>query len=453
MNMSRFFLTASIITTVLWNAIHTPEIKAAPQPDNKTPRQMDSIIANNNIEQVATNQSTSKKSNGTKARVNLSDEQQDNLAVNHQNHVLSNPWWQNVDIYGFGGVGYYETGGDGTQPYGTFSIKEASLFIEGEVWENTSFFLEVQTNRLGQDDKKYVRTGEVYLHLRNLVVGEKSMGLKMGRIDIPFGEEYLWQDAIDNPLITNSVAYPYGFDEGVLAYGNIGELGWITAITDGTDHRSQEDSTDKAYNLKFYGDVSANLYLSFSWMSNGSGAKSAFEFGGSHFEPVTCNAQEIASFYCTTADSSPSSLVESQLFQIDGKYTFKEWGYISFFGGKANQDDRAPGFDRDIRWFTVEPYWKINQNWFAIARYSEIGTYDSELGYHFDGKIFANGNSSFGFDTQRLRRTSLGLGWILNPNMRIKLEIGSDDFTLIDSSIRPNEGDRDFFGLEAVVKF
>ena len=40
--------------------------------------------------------------------------------------------------------------------------------------------------------------------------------MKLGRIDIPFGDEYLWQDAIDNPLITNSAAYPYGWDEGIL---------------------------------------------------------------------------------------------------------------------------------------------------------------------------------------------------------------------------------------------
>ena len=164
---------------------------------------------------------------GTGARVDLTPREGPPLASNDdpesddQDHVLASAWWSNFDIYGFGAAGYYDTGSDATRAAGGFEIKEASLFVEADVWEGVSFFVELQTNRLGRDDQLFTRTGEVYVHFRELRLGNlPPFGLKLGRIDLPFGEEYLWQDASDNPLITNSAAYPYGWDEGVLLYGD-----------------------------------------------------------------------------------------------------------------------------------------------------------------------------------------------------------------------------------------
>ena len=244
-------------------------------------------------------------------------------------HVLSNPWWMNFDISGFIAAGYYDTGSNATRPIGTFEIKEASLFVSASVWEDADIFLELQTNRLGKDNQLFIRTGEVYIHLRNIGNGTgNAIGLKLGRIDIPFGEEYLWQDAIDNPLITNSASYPYGWDEGVLAYGNFNRISWIAALMDGTDQRSEEDNSDKALAFKFYSDVSANLYLSASMMTNGQAAKSAVEFGGSHFEPIGAS-------HASTLPSSPSVQVDARLYQIDVKYDFlnsneSKRAYIAF---------------------------------------------------------------------------------------------------------------------------
>ena len=79
-------------------------------------------------------------------------------------NVLSNPWWRNFDISGFAAAGYYDTGSAGTRDKGGFEIKEASLFVTAEVWDDVEFFTELQTNRLGKDNDKFVRTGEVYLH-------------------------------------------------------------------------------------------------------------------------------------------------------------------------------------------------------------------------------------------------------------------------------------------------
>lgn len=383
--------------------------------------------------------------------VDLNPQQRLSIDDSKGMNVLESPWWRNFDISGFGAVGFYDTGSAGTRDDGGFEIREASLFVTTEVWDDIEFFLELQTNRLDKDDALFARTGEVYVHLRDILqIGSSSIGMKIGRIDIPFGEEYLWQDAIDNPLITNSAAYPYGWDEGVLFYGNVGSVGWIASITDGTNARSQEDNSDKAFNIKVHGSPMTAIDLSLSLMSNGAAAKSAIEFGGSHFEPIGVSQQ-------STLGTSVDSAVEADLFEISAKYAFDISGfpgYLALSAGGASTQDDDPTFNRDMRWISVEPYFRLSDSWYAVLRYSEIDTDENDEGYHFDGKTFAGGNSAFGYDTQSLRRFSVGLGWTPNPHVRGKLEISRDRFKLIDASpLLPRNSDRNFVGLEMAVGF
>ncbi len=383
--------------------------------------------------------------------VDLTPQQIPSLKDSGDSNVLTNPWWRNFDISGFGAAGYFDTGSAGTRDDGGFEIKEVSLFVTADVWENIELFMELQTNRLGKDDDKFTRTGEVYVHFHDIPISDSiTVGLKLGRIDIPFGEEYLWQDSIDNPLITNTAAYPYGWDEGILVYGSYGGLSWIAAVTDGTDHRSQEENSDKALNLKISGSPLDALEVSLSVMVNGDVSKSAIEFGGSHFRPVGI-AHE------STLGVSTSSEVGANLLETNAKYEFSlrnKRAFLAFSLGSAEADDNDPIFDRDFRWFSIEPYLQLNNSWYVLLRYSEIGTYDSSAGYHFDGKTFAGGNSAFGYDTQRFRRMSAGLGWTPNPHVRAKFEIARDWFELIDvSPFTPRNKDRSFAGFEIAVGF
>ena len=122
--------------------------------------------------------------------------------------------------------------------------------------------------------------------------------------------------------------------------------------------------------------------------------------------------------------------------------------------GSSDADDDDPLFDRDFRWFSVESLFQFRQHIYSVLRYSEIGTYDSVEGYHFDGKTFAGGNSAFGYDTKRFQRISIGLGWTPNPRLRTKTEIAQDRFELIDSSLlTPNNGDRGLVAVEVAVGF
>lgn len=383
--------------------------------------------------------------------VDLTPRQKRSLDDTDSSNVLSKPWWQNIDISGFGAAGFYETGSAGTRGDGGFEIKEASFFVTAEVWDNTEFFVELQTNRLGKDNDKFSRTGEVYVHIHDIRLTDSlALGLKIGRIDIPFGEEYLWQDSMDNPLITNSAAYPYGWDEGILIYGDYHGLGWIAAITDGTDDRSIEENSDKALNFKVYGSPIEDLDLSLSVMTDGGVSKSAIEFGGSHFRPIGAAHQ-------STVGTSPSIEVSADLIEVNAKYRFSAFdndAYLAVSYGAARAGDNDSSFDRDFQWFSFEPVIHIAKKWYAALRYSEIGTYDGAEGYHFDGKTFAGGNSAFGYDVQRFGRLSLGLGWVPNPHIRAKFEIARDRFELIDMSpISANNSDRGFAGFELAVSF
>ena len=93
-------------------------------------------------------------------------------------HVLARPWYQNVEVSGFGAFWFVKSGRDGTRPEAGFVIKESSLFVEAEAWEDVALFFEIQTNVLQRDHNTSVRTGEVYAHFRNVL---KKWGDDNGR--------------------------------------------------------------------------------------------------------------------------------------------------------------------------------------------------------------------------------------------------------------------------------
>lgn len=373
------------------------------------------------------------------------------------NHVLSNPWYRNIRISGFGSIGHFNTGSAGSRDNAAFEVKESSLFIEGEVWEDVSYFLEFQINRLGIDPRSPApNTGEAYVHFRNLDWGgDNPIGLKVGRVDLPFGEEYLWQDAIDNPLITNSIAYAYGWDEGVLAYSQWGAVNWIAAVTDGTETRSRDNNSQKAVSLKFYSEPNDPLYFSASFMHNDDSEELPLGFGGAHAMPVGTDLGSRDSFKSLAGDSE-SKEIGATFFELDTRYSFSiadRQAYLALAWGKGLVDDADSFFDREFEWFSVEPYLQISQKWYTLLRYSEIGTYDSNEGYLFGGKIFAKGLVSGGYDTEKMRRLGIGLGWRPNPRTRAKFEIGKDWLDVIDGSSLTVNDNRNFIGFEVAVGF
>lgn len=363
-------------------------------------------------------------------------------------HTLAKPWYQKVEVAGFGAFWFVDSGQDGTRPEAGFVVKESSLFIEAEAWEDMALFFEVQTTVLQRDHNTDVRTGEVHVHFRNMLKrwGAGPLGVKVGRVDIPFGEEYLWQDAPDNPLVSNSAAYPWLWDEGIVVYGEFGRIGWIASVMDGTITRSQEDDAEKAVTAKVYGSPWEALYLSASLMQTGASARSAILLGGSLLQPVGANG-------ASSAGESPSTRVDTRLYQADVQWNLGAETRLDLSFGQAFVDDAVDAFDRDLTWFMGQARRGLGAGFYAAGRYSEIGTYDGMQGYHFGGEFLAGGQA-FGYDAKKLRRVSAGMGWNPNPQMGLKLEVGRDLFEVIDtSSFDPQDDDRTFYVLELYASF
>ena len=79
--------------------------------------------------------------------------------------------------------------------------------MESQVWGDVYFYSEINL-AMREDDSLRPSIGELYLDWENISKWwgmERVLNLRIGRMDIPFGEEYLTRDAIDNPLIAHSL--------------------------------------------------------------------------------------------------------------------------------------------------------------------------------------------------------------------------------------------------------
>ncbi len=365
------------------------------------------------------------------------------------------PWYDRLDITGFAAAGFLDSGPAGDRPEGGFAVKESALFLEADVWEGTSVFFEVQVNPLLQDARIQFQTGEVYAAFRDVWRSDRGdrLGFKVGRIDIPFGEEYLWDDTQDNPLISHSVGFPWLTDEGVAAFGRLRGVGWVAAITDGTMERSVDENVSKALNLKLFGRPWRPLYLSASAMKNDETSGSALYLGETCFQPVGApvHGRDVTS----TAGFSPSERVEASLYEVTATVSGPNASELWLTLGQAWVDDAEDTYDRSLTWFTVQARTNLpGHRAYVAARHSEFGTYDADEGYQIGGGFLTDGRRAFGYDTRRLGRTSAGFGWIVNPRVTMRVEVGRDRFELIDASpLEPDNGDRTFTAAEMVVTF
>lgn len=394
----------------------------------------------------------------TPKRVSLEAEELSALpAADAQGSVLERPWYQNIRLDGFGGAGFVWTGGDAAKEHGSFLNYEATVNVDAKVWEDIHYFHELQTIRLGDESTEFVRTGEIYVRFRDLLqtmfdLDGMGVGAKIGRMDIPVGEDYLTQDVIDNPLITLSAAYPYGLDEGIVLHGTLKGVNWIAAVMEGTDTRAFEDNADKFLSLKLSGNPTARLYLSASGFWNGESAESAWEFGGAHLVPVGAGS------LTSSAGRSGSDSVDAYSYELDARYELGQDRYLKAQYGFAFVDDDQSAFDRSIHYVQIEPKWNLGPAFkhkaYLVGRFSAVGTFNQEEGYAFDGKPFAGGRSAYGFDVKALYRWALGLGYWVNPRTLVKLEYSVDDFHLIEqSSVNAEAEQRDLFGILVAAKF
>src|SRR5712671_6194161 len=105
-----------------------------------------------------------------------------------------------IIISGEGAAGFFSSGSQGQYPNSNFRIDESKLFVDAEVMKNVYFFAELDLVQR-ESGNNSITTGELYLDVENISRfwgKDDQLSLRVGQMDIPFGEEYLMRDAIDN---------------------------------------------------------------------------------------------------------------------------------------------------------------------------------------------------------------------------------------------------------------
>jgi hypothetical protein len=342
-----------------------------------------------------------------------------------------------VVISGEGAAGFLKTGSEGAFPKGDFRLDEAKLFLETPVYENIYFFTEIN---LAQREEPGINVmlGEAYLDfegISRLWNNDHMLSLRLGRMDIPFGEEYMQRDAIDNPLISHSLSDFWGIDQGIELYGTIGPVTCVAAVQNGgintTDHTS-----DKSVAGRVSADPNRWLHFSVSGMRTGdlspNDGVSAMWVGDGFFVPF--GGQAVTKYH--------ADLVEG-----DVRLNLPH-GYIHGFGGYIRYDDNAPAANdrRDISYYAVEAKYNIFDRLYGAVRFSQIF---ANHGFPVVGN--ANMNAYlFSPTVEDIWRLSLGLGYRLNKNVNIKAEYTFERAKGAGGASRDHE---DLFGIEAAYKF
>jgi hypothetical protein len=345
----------------------------------------------------------------------------------------------NVRISGEGGVAFFETGSKGTFPNSEFRIDEARLFVEAPVLEGVYAFSEINMATREQDGVQ-LGLGEAYLDFENvsrLWGQDQFLSIRLGRIYTPFGEEYQTRYAIDNPLISHSLADLWAVDEGVELYGSLGKFSYAVAVQNGGLPDSRDFDPDKSLAGRVSFDPTRWLHLSVSGMRTGelnsqNDSLSAMWFGNGFFRSM---------------GSTGTTKFHADLVEGDVQVRLPH-GHVKAFGGYIAYGDNDPlGHNhRDVYYYSIEGIHDVIGKLYAGFRFSQIMA-------HRGFPIVANGDfDSYLFDdlTTQIWRLSLGVGYRFSPNLVLKAEYSFGRGKTTEGEKREHD---DLFGIEAAFKF
>lgn len=348
-----------------------------------------------------------------------------------------------VRITGEGGVGFFDTGSQGMFPNNEFRVDEAKLFVEAPISENAFFFSELNLATRESSDLD-LRLGELYVDFADvsqLWGRDRMLNIRAGRLDVPFGEEYLSRDAIDNPLISHSLADLWGVDEGVELYGSIGKFSYVVAVQNGGVPLTRDFDSDKSVAGRLSFDPTPWLHLSVSGMRTGNldaqdDYLSELWFGNGWFRSI--GSPETTRFH--------ANLVEGDL-----ELRFKR-GHLKAFGGYASYDDNDPNGNnqRDIYYYSVEGAFDLTRKFYAAVRFGQIL---ADEGYPISGHGMMDAyffNYSPTALTRNIWRLSIGLGYRLNRHLVVKAEYAFEHGKTVGEGDRDHE---DLLAAEAAFQF
>ncbi len=344
-----------------------------------------------------------------------------------------------VNLSGEGGVAFFNTGSEGFAPHSNFRVDEARLFVEAPVWNEVYFYGDVDL-ATRENNNLNLQLGELYLDFQDvsqLWGHDNQFNVRAGRMNVPFGEEYLTRNVIDDPLISRSISDLWGYDPGIEIYGSLGRFSYVVAAQNGSGANGVQDfDGDKSVVAKICFDPNRHWHFSVSGMRTGDvNAQNDFTtaewFGSGFFQSLGSSAT--TTFHANLAEGDVTARWSS--------------GHVSAFGGYARYVDNDPAADnsRDIFYFSVEGVQQLPHKFYAAARFSEIL---SDKGVPMVG--YGNSNEYFSELATELWRLSFGIGYRFSDRLVVKTEYSLERGKELDGESRDQE---DFFGTEAAFKF
>jgi hypothetical protein len=346
-----------------------------------------------------------------------------------------------VNISGEGGVVFFKGGKEGLFPKGDFRIDEAKLFVESHVWGDVYSYSEINL-AMREDDSLRPSIGELYLDWENISKWwgmERVLNLRIGRMDIPFGEEYLTRDAIDNPLIAHSLTDFWGYDEGLELYGKVGQFSYVLAVQNGGIPETRDFDSDKSVTARFGYDPNRWLHLSVSGMRT----------GDLDAEKDLLSAEWFGNGFFRSIGTTNTTKFHADAVQGDVLIALPH-GHISGFGGyaKYGDNDTAQNNRREVYYYSIEGVQAVTKKLYAAARFSQIFAHKGfPISGHGDmGAYYWN---PFAL-TENIWRLTLGLGYQWSPNLLTKVDYSFEGGKEVSGEHRDKE---DLFAVEAAFKF
>lgn len=349
-----------------------------------------------------------------------------------------------IRLSGEAGLAYFDGGARSAWPNAEFRADDVKVYLETPVWKDTYLFTELDLVTREANDE-YFHLGEAYVDFENvsgrLGGPDRLVSLRFGRVDIPFGEEYLYRGVLDNPLITHSVADNWGVDEGIELYGSAGRLSYVFAVQNGGHKTLRDFDSDKSMTLRVGYDPAAWLHFSASALRTGD-----LTVAGDFLSEVWIGG----GFFRSIGGAATTQGFSARLYQADVRVTW-DGGHLAGAVGTARYDDNDTAADnrRDLNHIAVELMQRINGGLYGAIRYSEISV--QKGGYPLQGL----GNPSTFFYSglplaEGLHRFSLGLGYRFSDPLVFKLEYAWEGGGMRTGQPRDQE---DLFATEIGVRF
>jgi hypothetical protein len=339
-------------------------------------------------------------------------------------------------------LGFFHTGVEGQFPQGEFRVDDPMIAVEAPVFKNVYFYSELKLLPRETNEENF-QLGEIYVDAEDVLAAWGHPGLlsvRAGRLNIPFGEEYLLRGPVTNPLISHSLSDIWGCDEGIEIYGRVGPAQYVLAVQNGGVSRLRDFDSDKSVTSRISWDPARWLHLSGSAMRTGKLATVADNlsevwFGNGFFRGIG-PAERAPTFW-------------ANLFQADATVRWRS-GQASTALGQVRYDDSDGEADnsRTLNYGYVEVVQSITSPLFAAARYSAIrapGGYPL-AGWGTLGAYFFRPGAL----TEELRRMSIGLGYRFGAPLVLKAEYSWESGRMTTGAKRDHE---DFFGTQVGMKF